>query len=304
MTDRLSGIAAFVEAVDAGSFALAAERLNLSRSAVGKSIARLESRLGTRLFQRTTRSQRLTEDGNAYYTHCVRALAELEAAEAALDDGQREPAGRLRISMPVLFGRRCVTPILLTLAQRYPQLTLEVLYSDQRVNLVEDGIDLAIRSGELADSAGLTARKVGAQFMVVCGNADYLARHGRPHTLTDLAQHTSVSYTRAGLVVPWRFNTPDKGQVEVKTASRINLNDIEAIRDAGLAGMGLVWMPRWLIRGELQSGQLIPLFEELPDFSIPMHAVWPQNRHLPSRMRVLIDALVAALPAALSRDAG
>ncbi|WP_245804313.1 LysR family transcriptional regulator [Andreprevotia lacus] len=300
----MNGVSTFVEVVEAGSFALAAQRLNLTRSAVGKSIARLEERLGARLFHRTTRSQRLTDDGQAYYDACLRALAELEGGEAALDDGRRAPAGRLRIGTPVLFGRRCATPILLALAQRYPELSMEVLYSDQVTNLIEAGIDLAIRGGPLGDSPGLQARGLGMQYMVLCASLAYLAQHPAPQTLADLAAHEGIAYTRSGQKVAWRFYREDGELEEIRMRGRCTLNDLEAIRDAGLAGMGLIWMPRWLIRDELRSGALIPLLDHLPDYGIPMHLVWPHNRHLPSRMRVLIDALAAELPGLLARRPG
>src|SRR5882724_11319726 len=151
MRERLSGIAAFVQAVEAGSFAQAAERMQMTRSAVGKSIARLEERLGVRLFHRTTRRQSLTHDGQAYYERCVRVLAELEA-------GRREPSGRLRVSAPVIFGRRCVSPVLLSLARKYPGLAVDVSFSDRVVDLIEEGFDLAVRIGTLPDSGSLAAR--------------------------------------------------------------------------------------------------------------------------------------------------
>src|SRR5262249_22818153 len=153
--ERLTGIAAFVQAVEAGSFAVAAGRMGLTRSAVGKSIARLEQRLGVRLFHRTTRRQSLTEDGQAYYERCVRALAEIDAAEAALDSGRRAPAGCLRVTAPVLFGRYCVAPVLLELARRYSGLAIEMSFSDRVVDLLEEGFDLAIRVGTLSDSTSL-----------------------------------------------------------------------------------------------------------------------------------------------------
>jgi len=168
MTDRLSGVAVFVQAAEAGSFALAASRLGLSRSAVGKSASRLEGRLGVRLFHRTTRSQRLTGDGQVLYESCVRALTEIEAAETALDTGRREPSGRLRVSATVLFGRRCVAPILLALARRHPRLEVELSFNDRPVDLVEEGFDLAVRNGALPDNAGLMARRLVGQRMTVC----------------------------------------------------------------------------------------------------------------------------------------
>lgn len=296
MADRLSGIAAFVEAAEAGSFARAAERMNLSRSAVGKSIARLEERLGTRLFHRTTRSQSLTDDGQAFYERCVRALAELEAAESVLDDSRRAPTGRLRISAPVLFGRRCVAPIMLDILRRYPQLGLEMSFTDRRVDLVEEGFDLVVRSGELPDSAGLVARRIGVQKLVVCAAPAYLAEHGRPRKLADLSGHEVIVYGRAGWSKAWNFLDAKGEAHDLQWSSRIRLDDLEAIADATLAGEGLAWLPGWLVAEHLRSGALVHVLENETSRDVDVHAVWPQSRHLPMRVRVVIDELVKRIP--------
>jgi DNA-binding transcriptional LysR family regulator len=196
MSDRLGGIAAFVQAAESGSFALAAQRLNLTRSAVGKSIARLEQRLGMRLFHRTTRRQNLTDDGQAFYESCLRALRELENAEAALESGRQVPSGRLRVSMAVVFGRHCVAPILTRLAAGHPALELDLSFNDRPVDLIEDGFDLAVRGGAIADQDGLMMRRLGEQRMNVVATPGYLARHGTPQSLADLAAHDGVVYGR------------------------------------------------------------------------------------------------------------
>ena len=177
--DRLDGVTVFVEVVRAGGFSRAAEQLGLTRSAVGKAIGRLEARLETRLFHRTTRALSLTDDGRVYHDHCVRALAELQAAEAQLESGRLEVAGRLRVTMPVLFGRHCVAPVLLGLARQHPRLELQLNFSDRPVDVLAEGFDLAIRSGVLgAESEGLRARKLVDQPKVVCASPTYLADPG------------------------------------------------------------------------------------------------------------------------------
>jgi DNA-binding transcriptional LysR family regulator len=173
--EQLNGIATFVQAVESGSFALAAHRMRVTRSAVGKSIARLEHSLGVRLFHRTTRRLNLTEDGQVFYERCVRALAEIDAAEAALDNGRRAPVGRLRVSVPVLFGRHCVAPVLSKLAHQYGGLKVEISFSDRIVDLVEEGFDLAVRIGTLTDSASLAARRLGTERMGIYAAPSYLA---------------------------------------------------------------------------------------------------------------------------------
>ena len=229
MSDRLNGISAFVEAAEAGSFALAAERMRLTRSAVGKSIARLEQRLGVRLFHRTTRSQSLTEDGQAYYERCVRALAELDAGAMALDSGKGEPIGRLRVSVPVLSGRHCVAPVLLALGRQYPRLAIEISFSDHVVDLVEEGYDLAVRIGNLPDSSTLVARRLGTQRMVICAAPSYLAEHGKPATVDELPEHAAIAYGRSGRIEPWRISNDAgdvlKPQINILKKTRFSLPD-------------------------------------------------------------------------------
>lgn len=296
MGDVLSGVDVFVTAVETGSFSAAAERLHLSRSAVAKAVARVEGRLGVRLFHRTTRSQTLTLDGQAYYERCARALEELRAGEATLDSGRREAAGRLRVSVPVLFGRRCVAPILMRLAASHPKLELDLSFSDRPVDLVEDGFDLAIRNGAVGDGAGLTTRTVGLQRMTVCAAPAYLAEHGRPETLEDLLTHRAVTYGRAGRARAWQFPTEQHGLLEMTPPSRLRLDDLEAIADAAEAGHGLAWLPCWLIRNRLSGGSLVPVVEHVPQLVMKTHALWPQTPHLPLRVRLAIDSLAGELP--------
>ncbi|MCP3135944.1 LysR family transcriptional regulator [Pyxidicoccus xibeiensis] len=300
MTDRLSGVLAFVQAAEAGSFALAAERMGLSRSAIGKSISRLEERLETRLFQRTTRRQSLTEDGQSFYERCVRALAELEAAEAALDSGRRAPTGRLRVSASVMVGRHCVAPLLWELTRQHPGLQLEMAFSDRVVDLVEDGFDLAIRVAPLADQAGLTARRLGVQSMVVCASPGYLARHGAPKSLDELVTHEAIAYGRNGVGKPWRFPDGQGGERLVSVPARLRFDDVEAIADAAVGGAGLAWLPCWLIAEHLREGRLVEVLKDAPRYGNEIYAVWPQSKHLPSKVRAAIDLLVARIPERLS----
>lgn len=296
MNERLSGIAAFVQAVEAGSFAQAAQRMELTRSAVGKSIARLEQRLGVRLFQRTTRTQRLTADGEAYYERCVRALAELDAADAALESGRREPTGRLRVSCPVMFGRRCVAPVLVALANKHPGLTLEISFSDRRVDLVEEGFDLAVRIGELDDSDSLAARKLGMQRMGICAAPAYLARYGKPGDFADLSGHVGIIYGRVGEGAVWQVREVDGGVREIRIDGRMRFDDLQAIADAAVAGMGIAWLPCWMLAQHEKAGELVMLANSDRVLGKEIHAVWPKSRYLPSKTRVAIDALLAEIP--------
>lgn len=296
MSEMLSGVDAFVAAVETGSFAAAADRLNLTRSAVAKTIGRMEARLDTRLFHRTTRTLALTEDGQGYYERCVRALEELRAGEAALDSGRNEAAGRLRVSVPVLFGRRCVAPVLARLAAEHPRLELDLSFSDRQVDLIEDGFDLAIRNGDAGDGAGLMTRTISLQRMTVCAAPAYLETHGRPNSLDDLASHRAITYGRAGRIKTWQFPVGDRTLREVTPPSRLRFDDLEAIADATEAGYGLAWLPCWLIRERVRAGTLVPLLENVPRLVFSTHALWPETPHLPLRVRFAIDALAGALP--------
>jgi DNA-binding transcriptional LysR family regulator len=266
---------------------------------VGKTVGRLEARLGARLFHRTTRSLTLTDEGQAFYERCLRALAEIRAGEAMLDSGRREAVGRLRVSMPVLFGRRCVAPVLLALTRRHPGLDLDLSFNDRLVDLAEEGFDLAIRNAPLGDWPGLMTRRVAGQRMAVCAAPSYLQRHGAPSRLEEIPAHAAVAYGHAGRTHPWRFPRPGAADEVIQPSGRLRLDDLDAIADAAMAGLGLAWLPCWLVRDALRDGRLIRLFADRPGPVLDCHAVWPQTPHPPLRLRLAIDALAASLPGAV-----
>ncbi|MDN6858757.1 LysR family transcriptional regulator [Pseudomonas sp. CAN2814] len=300
MDDRLDGIATFVQVVDAGSFALAAERLNLTRSAVGKAIARLEARLGVRLLQRTTRSQNLTDDGQVFYDSCVRALAELDAAHTALEGGRLEPRGRLRVSVPISFGHLCVVPLMLALARQYPSLKIDLSFTDRRVDLVEEGFDLAVRIGPLSDSATLAARKLGVQYTSIGAAPSYIAEHGMPEALDDLAGHSAISYSVAGVTSPWDLREDDGRAKRIDIDPQLSMDDLQAITAAAVAGFGLARLPSWLLARYVKLGELVTVTGRCNLPPLEIHAVWPKTRYMPSKIRCAIDALVAGIPALLA----
>ncbi|RWQ55361.1 LysR family transcriptional regulator [Mesorhizobium sp.] len=295
--DRLTSMAVFVKTVDLGSFAATAAALDLSGPMVGKHVRFLEERLGVRLINRTTRRQSLTDFGRAYYERCRMVLAEAEAADALAADQLSEPRGKLRVIMPVHFGRRCVAPILLELAQRYPALELDLSFSDPIADLAEDGCDLAIRTGNLEDRAGVMARRVARQRMVVCASPSYLEMHGLPRQIGDLGSHQTIIYRRSGRVVqPWLFPRHGQPALEVMPVGRLRFDDLAAIADAAAAGMGLAWLPYWLVRERIQAGALVPLLSDQPGFLYDAYALWLQTPHLPLKVRLAVEALAAALP--------
>jgi DNA-binding transcriptional LysR family regulator len=286
----------FAKVAEAGSFAAVADALGLSAPMVGKHVRFLEDRLGARLINRTTRRHTLTDFGRVYYDRCKLVLAEAEAAEALADDLLGVPRGPLRVSMPVLFGRRCVAPILLKLADQHPKLELNLSFSDRPIDLMEDGFDLAIRNGSVGEGAGLVTRRIAEQRMTVCASPNYLAAHGTPQSIPDLEQHQAVIYSRSGRTRAWRFFTKDRASIEVTPLSRLRLDDLEAIADAAVSGMGLAWLPCWLIRDRVQSGALVRVLTDHPGLVLDSHALWLHTPYLPLRIRVAVDALAAELP--------
>jgi DNA-binding transcriptional LysR family regulator len=292
-------MAVFVKAVDLGSFAAAANALDLSGPMVGKHVRFLEDRLRVRLINRTTRRQSLTEFGRAYYERCRIVLAEADAADALAADQFAEPCGKLRVTMPVHFGRRCVAPVLMQLARDYPGIELDLSLSDRIADL-EDGYDLAIRTGELADRAGVIARRVARQRMIVCASPAYVEQRGAPRGIAEIGVHDAVVYSRSGRTRSWLFPRDDGPPAEVMPLSRLRLDDLDAIADAVTDGMGLGWLPSWLVRDRLRAGTLVQLLPELPEFPYDCHALWLQTPHLPRRVRLAVDALAAALPGLMS----
>lgn len=202
-TDHLGGITAFVATAQQGSFTAAAEKLGLTKSAIGKSVSRLENRLGLKLFQRSTRRLSLTPDGERFLASCQSAIDILEQAEAELTSHTCQPSGRLRVDLPAAFGRQRILPILLDITRRYPELALTVTFSERFVDLIDEGIDLVVRIGELSDSSGLVARRLTTQKLVICASPDYLFNHGEPVSIDDLNHHQCVVGFRRNQPVSW-----------------------------------------------------------------------------------------------------
>ncbi|WP_425318040.1 LysR family transcriptional regulator [Pseudomonas nitroreducens] len=294
--DRLTSMEVFVRAVDLGSFAAAADALEMSAPMVGKHVRFLEERLGAQLLLRSTRRQSLTEAGRIYYERCRALLADAEAADILAAGEVAEPRGRLRVAMPVHFGRRCVAPVLLELAQRYPRLELDLRFSDRLTDLAEEQIDLAIRTGEPQPRDGIIARRIGRQRMVVCAAPAYLAVYGRPDGIAELAAHRLLVYHRSGRITPWLFPREGQSPEEFAPSSRLRFDDLAAIADAATRGIGLAWLPYWLVREVIAQGALEELLPGQPGFLYDVHATWLQTTQLPRKVRLAIDALVEVIP--------
>lgn len=302
INDRLTGITTFVRVVDAGSFTLAAERLHLTRSAVGKSIARLERRLGATLFHRHPRRLALTEAGQAYYDRCLRALSELDAADAQLNSGRLQPQGTLRVSAPKLLGRHCIAPALTPLTASHPELRLEISFNDRVTDLIEEGFDLAVRIGPLGDSASLVARRLGSQHLSLCAAPSYLARCGTPPDIAGLHGHRAIAYRRFDEDIGWRTLLAGATGQDVRLDIRLRLDDLHSLADAAIAGAGLVWLPCWLLARYLRSGELTPVLSQIRLLPNDIHAVWPKTPYLPAKTRVAVDTLLMRLPAMLQPE--
>lgn len=282
LTEHLKGIEVFVTTADAGSFTAAAAQLNLSTSAVSKGVARLEGRLGTRLFERTTRSLSLTDAGEAFYRTCARILAELEDAETVLAAERQEPAGRLRIDLPVTFGKQHVLPLLLNFTEHNPLLRLHASFTDRFVDVIEEGIDLAVRIGSVDQLSNLLAHQsLGQERLIFCAAPHYLSRHPPIQHGQALDQLDCVMYGRAdGSVSPWMFSGAD-GQIERRTMhGRIIVGSGEAQVLAVKGGYGISQLATWMIREELQRGELVEILPHLATPGLPVNLIWPRSRQL------------------------
>lgn len=286
----LSQLEMFVNVVDAGSFTGAAEALGVSKSHVSRQISALEDRLGARLLNRTTRKVILTDIGRVFHERCTRILEELEDAEAAVTSLQTSPRGRLRMSVPMSFGVRYIAPYLADFMAQYPELEVEVDFSDRRVDLVDDGYDLAIRIGRLADSS-LIARKLAPTLQVVCASPGYLEEHGEPHTPEDLKQHQCLLYTYdTGGLQTWRLEGPG-GEVVVHVKGRVVANNGDALVAAAEAGLGVLQIPDFLAASALRQGSLRQILPQWAS-SAAVWAVYPHSRHLSAKVRVFVDGML------------
>lgn len=296
-TDRLKGIETFVAVANAGSFTAAAERLSLTNSAVSKSVARLEGRLGMRLFERTTRSLALTEEGATYHAVCTRMLAELEEAETALAAQCSEPAGQLRIDLPATFGRLHVLPQILAFAESHPKLRPHVTFTDRFVDILDEGIDLAVRIGGPAIwPAGLAHRCLGTERVIFCAAPAYLQRHGMPRTFEDLVDHACILFGRGdGTVSPWLF-VDAQGEPETRAVeARIVVGNGEAQVAAVTSACGIAQLATWLIKDQLQRGELVEILPHLATDGLALHLAWPRSRESLPKVQGLVALLSGAL---------
>lgn len=289
--DKLDAMRMFVRVVESGSFTQAARDLGVSQPTVSKQLAALEARLGMQLLARNSRALSVTPAGQDYYEATVRILQELDTVEEQLVEGQSAPSGLVRVTLSPGFGRLFVIPRLPDFAKRFPDVCIEMDVSSRHVDLIEEGIDVAIRIGHLSDSA-LVARRIGDMRMITLASADYLARHGAPQTLEELRQHQRIGYVYQGDVVGWGFEV-DGRPVTVEGGGTFRTNDAEHVRGAVLAGLGIAHHASWLFTDELASGAVCQVLEQLVPPPFPINAVTAAGRRMPSRVRHFIDFLAA-----------
>ncbi|TPK32334.1 LysR family transcriptional regulator [Mesorhizobium sp. B2-5-3] len=292
MNSRFDGIAEFVAVVRLGSFTAVAAEMGMAKSAIGRAVSRLEARLGSKLLHRTTRRLTLTPAGEAWLEHCVAALDELERGESALALARDTPGGEVRIDLPTAFGRLHVMPVLLGVAKRYPALNLNVSFTDRRVDLIGENIDLAVRIGNLEDSNDLVARQIGVQQTVIVGAPGYLAQRGVPRSWSDLAGHDCIVGRRQGNRIAWLMKQPDGSTARQTVPVKHELQDFETVLMAAKAGHGLTQLPSWMVEGDLQEGTLQIVLDGLSGGELPISVLWPQTKALPAKIRVTIDGLV------------
>jgi DNA-binding transcriptional LysR family regulator len=294
---HLNDILVFMAVVDAGSFIAGGRALGLTRSAAGKAVARLEDRLGARLLNRTTRALSLTDEGRTFHEHGAQILAAIDHAESSVSGERGTPRGVLRVTLPDAFGRLVVLPVLRQYLEAWPELQVEVSFTDRLVDLVEEGFDLAVRIGGADLDAGLVSRVVATSRPYLCASPAYLARHGEPASADDLAGHDCLLFSSRTRRQSWRLRDPDGQWVKAEGRSRLRMDSGEAIRDAAVAGLGIGLLPAFLVDEDLAAGRLRTVLPAVDLGEVKIVAIYPTRRHLEPRVRRFIDLLVQALGA-------
>lgn len=288
--DVLTGMAIFTAVVENNSLAGAARHMNLSPSVVSKQLSALEDRLGVRLLNRTTRRVSLTEVGAAYYERCKRILADVDEAEAAVTTAHSSPRGLLRITAPTTFAHRHVAPHLPAFVDRFPEVQIQLLVADRLVDLVEEGVDLAIRIAQLKDSS-LIARKLAPNHRKLVASPEYLKRWGTPGKPRDLNDHALLTLLPGSSINDWHF-VVDGEETIIRAKGDIVTNNGDAILALALSGAGLAMLAAHVVGEYLQSGALVSVLDEYVREDVPIYAVYPSNRHLSPKVRALVDFLV------------
>ena len=287
--NKLQAMEVFVQVVDAGGFTRAAEALQLPKATVSTLVQQLELSLQVKLLHRTTRQVSVTADGAAYYERCLRILSDVREAEESLSRSRASPSGRLRIDSMAGLAHDIVVPALPGFFQRFPDIRIDLGVSDRQVDLIEEGVDCAIRGGKLNDSP-LIARRIGVMNFITCATPAYLARHGHPSHPNDLSAHRAINYfsSKTGKTYDWDFERGEE-RVDIPMPSCLALNDPNLYLGAGLRDMGMMQLPTYMAEPLIASGALQLVLQEWSTSPLPIHVVYPQNRHLSAKVRVFVE---------------
>jgi DNA-binding transcriptional LysR family regulator len=293
--DLLASMRMYVAVIDGGSFAAAADRLGVSRAMVSKQVQKLEEHLGTRLMNRTTRRLSLTETGRAFYERSVQIVADVEEAEQIAGENTRSPQGVLRVTIPLSYGQHRLATILGAYIQAYPMVQLDIALSDRKVDLVEEGFDVAVRIGALPQS-DLIARKLGGAHSIACAAPDYLARFGTPRLPDDLSDHACLGYALTGGGADWRLESHGE-TVIVPIAGPMKADNGDIIRLAAIAGAGIAFQPGFIVDADIAAGRLVRVLPDWRSAEMGIYAVYPSRKHLSAKVRTFVDFLAGALTA-------
>ncbi len=294
--DRLSSMRVFTLAAQAGTLSGAARLLDMSPSMATKHVDALEARLGVKLLHRTTRKLVLTEAGEAYLDAAQRILADVDEADSAATAQRTRATGLLRLNMPLSYGMRHIAPLIPAFCEAHPAVTLDLGMTDAAVNLVDERWDMSVRVGHLHDDT-LQARRLGSCRMILCAAPAYLARHGAPRTVAELAQHNCLGYTLSSTSTPgqWRFG--QDGNIIQDIHGNLRANSGDALLAAARGGLGLIYHPSFILNESVANGTLVALTLDHPEHELGgIYAVWPANRHPPAKVRAMVDFLVQHLP--------
>ncbi|WP_437755710.1 LysR family transcriptional regulator [Sorangium sp. So ce1389] len=292
---NLSDILVFMAVVEEGSFIAGGQAMGLTRSAAGKAVNRLEDRLGVRLLNRTTRALSLTDEGRVFYDRGLQILAAVDDAEASVAGRSGTPRGLLRLTVPDAFGRLVVLPLLRKYLEAWPDIQVEVSFTDRLADIVEEGFDLAVRIGEAPPDTRLVSRVVARYKAMLCASPSYIAARGEPLSLDELAGHDCLIFSSRNRRQSWRFVGDDGAWVKAQGRSRLRLDSGEALRDAAVAGLGIAFLPDFLVADDLAAGRLQQVLPDLAAEDVKIVTIYPTRRLLEPRVRRFIDLMVEEL---------
>ncbi|WP_076412887.1 LysR substrate-binding domain-containing protein [Shewanella sp. UCD-KL12] len=283
------GVSEFVAVAETESFTKAAKRLGISTAQVSRQVSSLETRLATKLFHRTTRRVSVTEAGQVYFQHCRQVLDGLDEAERAITNLQATPRGRLKITAPVTYGENTIAPLINDFAASYPDLDIQLNLTNLKVDMIDEGYDLAIRLGQLEDSS-MMAKRLGKRTQFLCAAPSYLSTFGSPHSLSELEQHNCLN----GTLDYWRFQENGKSK-NVRVSGNLRCNSGSALVDAAIKGIGLIQLPDYYVQSYIDSGDLVSILEQYRPEDEGIWAIYPHNRHLSPKVRMLIEHMTQSL---------